>query len=113
MNKRTIGADYEKQACDHLIKQGYQILERNYRCRIGELDIVAKDGQYLVFVEVKFRSNVSMGNALEAVNWRKQRIIRKVARYYLMASRKGEGTPCRFDVLGITGREIALIKDAF
>ncbi len=56
-NKRQTGAAYEEQAARFLLEQGYQILERNYRCRQGEIDVIARDGSYLVFVEVKYRSS--------------------------------------------------------
>ena len=57
MNRRKVGAEYERYAAHFLEKQGYQIIEYNYCCRLGEIDIVARDGRYLVFVEVKYRSD--------------------------------------------------------
>lgn len=113
MNKRKVGAAYEKMAAAYLKGQGYQILECNYRCRMGEIDLVARDGRYLVFAEVKYRSDVSCGNALEAVHAKKQATIRRVAQFYLVAHHLPEDTPCRFDVLGITGNQMLLVKDAF
>lgn len=113
MNKRSIGAVYERQAAEYLKSKGYQILENNYRCRIGEIDLIARDGRYLVFVEVKYRSDGFCGNALEAVTVRKQHTIRRVAQFYLLSHYLSEDIPCRFDVVGITGAEISLVKDAF
>jgi len=113
LNKRIIGAAYEKQAAEYLKSRGYQILENNYRCRIGEIDLVARDERYLVFVEVKYRSDSSCGNALEAVTARKQLTIRRVAQFYLLSHHLPGDIPCRFDVVGITGAEITLVKDAF
>lgn len=113
MNKRRIGAVYERQAAEYLKSKGYQILENNYRCRIGEIDLIARDGRYLVFVEVKYRSDGFCGNALEAVTVRKQHTIRRVAQFYLLSHHLSEDIPCRFDVVGITGTEITLVKDAF
>ena len=113
MNKRATGAEYEKLASDFLKQQGYQILVHNYRCRSGEIDMIAKDGAYLVFVEVKYRSNTKTGEPLEAVDVRKQRVISKVAAYYCYSHGYGETTPCRFDVVSICGEEYRLIQNAF
>lgn len=113
MNKRLIGTAYEKLAGEFLEQQGYQILEYNFRCRMGEIDIVAKDGEYLVFVEVKYRSSAKTGSPLEAVDTRKQRVISKVASYYCLTHGYGETKPCRFDVVAICGEEYTLIKNAF
>lgn len=113
MNKRRIGTVYERQAAEYLKSKGYQILENNYRCRIGEIDLIARDGGYLVFVEVKYRSDGFCGNALEAVTVKKQQTIRRVAQFYLLSHHLSEDIPCRFDVVGITGTEITLVKDAF
>lgn len=111
-NKRAVGARYEKQACEYLEKQGYQILMCNYRCKCGEIDIIAKDGDYLVFCEVKYRKNGKKGNPLEAVTPAKQRTISRCAMTYMLSHGFAE-VPCRFDVVGILDDEITLIKNAF
>lgn len=113
MNKRAVGTAYEKQAGNYLEEQGYQILEYNFRCRRGEIDIVAKDGEYLVFVEVKYRRNAKSGSPLEAVDFKKQRIISRTASYYCLSHGYGETTPCRFDVVAILGEKIRVIENAF
>lgn len=113
MNKRRIGSNYEETAAVYLEKNGYAILDRNFTCRLGEIDIVAKDGRYLVFVEVKYRRSSSRGTALEAVDIRKQIKIRKVAGYYLWSHHFHENTPCRFDVVGITDGAVELVQNAF
>ena len=113
MNKRIVGTAYEKLAGAYLQQQGYEILEYNFRCRTGELDIIAKDGRYLVFVEVKYRSSRQKGNPLEAVHRKKQQIISKTASYYCLKHGYRENTPCRFDVVGICGEEYTLVKNAF
>ena len=112
MNRRETGTQYEERAAEYLIAQNYQILVRNYRIRPGEIDIIARDGTVLVFIEVKYRKNDESGNPLEAVDIRKQRKIIKVARYYLYQKKYGD-VPCRFDVIGICGSHIEHIKDAF
>lgn len=111
-NNRKTGFEYEKTACDYLEKQGYEILRRNYRCALGEIDIIAQNGECLVFCEVKYRKNDRMGNPLEAVDARKQQKIRSVALWYM----KEQGiydVPIRFDVIGILGQEITIVKNAF
>ena len=83
-----------------------------YRIRTGEIDLIARDGRYLVFAEVKYRKNLQMGDPLEAVDLRKQQQIYRTAIYYLH-QKKWENVPCRFDVIGITGTQICHIRNAF
>lgn len=111
-NKRTTGAAYEKIAAAHLISKGYEILELNFRCRSGEIDIIARDGEYLVFVEVKYRTSLKKGTPLEAVSIQKQRKISKCAMYYLMKNGLAD-VPVRFDVVGILGAEKEHVVNAF
>lgn len=108
-----MGTAYEKLAGAYLEQQGYEVLEYNYRCRIGEIDIVARQGVYLVFVEVKYRADNAAGNPLEAVTAAKQRTISKVASYYCLTHGYGTYTPCRFDVAAILGKQIKVIQNAF
>lgn len=113
-NQRKTGSLYERKAGEYLQEQGYEILEYNYRCRAGEIDIVAREGDYLVFCEVKYRKNDRKGTPLEAVTLKKQRTISRCAMFYIMERGLG-GQPCRFDVAGITGSEgkVELVRDAF
>ncbi len=116
-NNRMIGNQYEKIAGKFLESQGYQILCYNFRCHMGEIDIIAKCEEELVFVEVKYRKNLSMGSPLEAVGVSKQKVISKCARYYMVTHYKYE-VSSRFDVIGITGAgenksNINHIKNAF
>lgn len=113
MNKREIGSRYEETAAAYLTGQGYGILEHNFRCRQGEIDLVCHHGRYLVFVEVKYRTRETMGAPAEAVDYRKQERIRHAASFYLYSHRLPEDTPCRFDVVGILGEKIELIQNAF
>ncbi len=108
-----MGTAYEKLAGVYLEQQGYEILEYNFRCRQGEIDIIARDGRYLVFVEVKYRADNAAGNPLEAVTAAKQRTISKVASYYCLTHGYGTYTPCRFDVAAILGEQIKVIQNAF
>lgn len=112
MNKRKIGADYEQAAAKHLKGLGYELITTNYRCPLGEIDLVAKDGAVLVFIEVKYRKTLYAGSPFEAVNAKKQQTIRRVAQWYL-TEHKLDDVSVRFDVAGILGNEIKVIKDAF
>ena len=107
MNKRQIGSVYELKASDYLTKKGYQIIERNYRCRIGEIDIIAIERDCLCFIEVKYRKNEKAGDK------RKQQKIIQTAQYYLLTHSKYQSAKCRFDAVGILGEEIRLVRDAF
>ncbi|MCK7484048.1 MAG: YraN family protein [Candidatus Moduliflexus flocculans] len=93
----------EELACDHLRKKGYIIVERGFRMVRGEIDVVARDGDTLVFVEVKTRADESYGRPEESVTPAKQRQIRRIAQGYLVARSLGE-VPCRFDVVAILYR---------
>lgn len=81
-NQRSVGARYEQVAGKYLEQQGYQILQYNYHCRQGEIDIIARDGEYLVFCEVKYRTDRRKGMPSEAVHIRKQQVISRCALYY-------------------------------
>ncbi len=102
----------EERAVALLTSHGYRVVERNFRCRAGELDIIARDGDALVFVEVRTRADAARGRALETVTAAKQRRVARVAEVYL-AARQPAFTSCRFDVVGITGDEVTLVRDAF
>ncbi|MCI1721414.1 MAG: YraN family protein [Lachnospiraceae bacterium] len=113
MNKRSVGGSYEAMAAGFLKENGYRILEMNFRCRQGEIDIVAEDGEYLVFAEVKYRKDMAEGGALSAVDGKKRRQVSRTALFYLARNRIPENRPMRFDVVGITGNRIELVKNAF
>ena len=100
MNKRRIGSIYEAKACACICAQGGIILERNFRCRTGEIDVICRDGDCIAFVEVKYRKNRRHGYAEDAVNLRKQQTICQVAEFYLLRHH-WTGRPCRFDVIAI------------
>ena len=113
----SLGRRGEELAGKFLKKAGYKILESNYRGRLGEIDLVAEDGDCLVFVEVKSRGSLACGHPLESIDSRKQRQLIKAAREYL-AEHGAEERVCRFDAVSVLyGGEqepmIELIKDAF
>lgn len=113
MNTRVKGAQKEEQVCACLSSEGVKILERNFRCRQGEIDIIGYDGAYLVFFEVKYRAAAGKGCAAEAVGRAKQKKICKVADYYRMLHNCPEDTPIRFDVVALDGEKLSWIKNAF
>ena len=113
INKRELGNDKEKIAAKYLTGCGYQILETNYYCKAGEIDIVAEEDGYLCFIEVKFRADEASGFPEEAVDRRKASRITRSALFYMNENGYAEDTPCRFDVVAILGDETMLIKNAF
>ena len=112
-NTRATGTWYERTSAEYLKGQGLFILKYNYRCRHGEIDLIARDNEYLVFIEVKYRKGNWSGRALEAVNFAKQKTICKVARYFLAVEYHNVDIPCRFDVVGIDDKKVYWVKNAF
>jgi putative endonuclease len=112
----ALGRFGEDLARERLKDCGYRILTTNYRCPFGEIDVIARDGDVLVFVEIKTRKNKSLGRVKEAVNFRKQRQISKVALTY-MKSHNLWRRKARFDVVAVGlldgKKEIEIIKNAF
>lgn len=115
-HNRARGKLGEDEAVRWLESQGFRIVERNVANHGGEIDLVARDGATLCFVEVKARASAAYGPAIAAVDLRKQRRISRAAALYL-AMKGFQGTPCRFDVLGLDrqgdGWRYTLIRDAF
>lgn len=110
------GAIGEELAAAHLKKAGYAIVERNYRCSAGEMDIIAREGDVLVFVEVKTRRSGAFGEPEESVGPEKQRRLTRVSLHYL--NWKGlVNEKCRFDVVSVrmdvSGTRIEIFRDAF
>jgi putative endonuclease len=115
--RSAVGMEGEQVAAQWLEGQGYRILARNVRFRIGELDLVAEEGGVLVFVEVKTRRSTAYGTAAEAVTRAKQERLVRLAHLFLSQSGR-QGVPCRFDVVSVTpseggGWDCTLIRDAF
>lgn len=112
MNKREMGKRKEALAAKLLSLHGYEVVACNYRCRAGEVDVIAKEDGYLVFIEVKYRSSLRFGEPQLAVDTRKQKKIKEVMRWYCHAQQIDE-TPIRFDVVAILGKQYQIIKNAF
>ncbi len=112
-----LGRRGEEAAAEFLIANGFRVLERRYRSRAGEIDLIAQEGDTVVFVEVKTRTSLACGLPAEAVDRRKRARLARAASIYLMRSGTSD-RPCRFDVvevLRVPGRtlRIRLIRDAF
>ena len=107
------GQAAETLAAEYLTGHGLDILHRNFRCRFGEIDLIARDGEALVFVEVRMRGRGDFGGAAESITAAKRERLRKAAGFYLSGLRKTP--PCRFDAVLISGTEghIDWIRDAF
>lgn len=113
MNNRTLGSEWEEKAAAYLEARGMKILERNFRCRQGEIDLIGVQEEYLVFVEVKYRRNTGKGYASEAVDKRKQYRISRVAEFYCYQKKVGMHQSIRYDVVSVQGGEIEWIPNAF
>ena len=115
-NKYKTGLAGQQSAEDFLIKKGYEVLARNYRIKSGEIDLVTKDGEYTVFIEVKYRRNLGFGLPREAVGVVKQQRIIKTAMHYLMRHRLMD-SDVRFDVVEVLEQQgqlyISHIENAF
>ncbi len=111
MDKGELGARAEEWACDMLRQAGYRIVARNWRTRLGEIDIVARDGDVLAFVEVKARSTPGFGGAEGAVGPAKRRRIVAAAKAFLAAT--GCELASRFDVVAIEDGGARIVRDAF
>lgn len=106
------GDNAEQQALDFLLKQGLQLVCKNYRCKTGELDLVMSDQQTLVIVEVRFRQSDKFGGALESITQKKQSRIIAATEHYIMSNKINP--MIRFDVIAMSGnQEINWIKNAF
>ena len=107
LNRRQrLGKSGEETVAEYLKKKGYTIVVVNYRCKVGEIDIIARDDSVLVFIEVKTRSDLKYGLPAEAVTPRKQRQISRAAQWYL-TEKKLLDVPARFDVISVLGYDPA------
>ena len=112
-NNRETGSRYEQLAAAYLQKRGYRILEANYRCPRGEVDLIGKKDGVLVFFEVKYRKNSRWGSPLEAVDERKRKRLYRTAEHYIAVHEEAGNAACRFDVIGILETEVIHIENAF
>lgn len=108
------GTQAENLALQYLKKQGLKLLAQNYRCYVGEIDLIMLDAEILVFVEVRFRTNSEFGDAVASISRSKVRRICRAAEFYLQNHLKFAEISTRFDVIGIDSlKKIRWLKDAF
>lgn len=112
-NNRKTGTEQEERAAEYLESRGFRIVERNFRCAQGEIDMIGYDGEYLVFVEVKYRSSSRYDTPLAAVGSAKMKKICRVADFYRYQAGIPQEVPVRYDVVGILREEITWIPNAF
>ncbi len=113
---REVGAEAELLAERYLEQHGLTLITRNYRCRRGEIDLLMQEGNFLVFIEVRYRKNNIFGSAAESVTRQKQRRLLATANYYLQNEKLYRDNSCRFDVITVSGQynpQIEWIKNAF
>ena len=108
--KQVEGQAGEDAALDHLRKSGLKLVERNFRCKAGEIDLIMQEGSTLVFVEVRKRSNPRFGGAAASVTWQKQRRLIRAAQFYLLRFR--DPPPCRFDVVALEAGQTNWLRNA-
>lgn len=116
--RQLLGQRGERHAAKYLKQKGYKVVTANYRCKYGEIDIIAKDADILIFIEVKTRTNTNFGGPAAAVDYRKQQQISKVAHHYLVTYHHNDDVDVRFDVICILSpkdrtTKIEHIIDAF
>lgn len=113
MQRQQQGQAAEERACRYLQQQGLELIERNYRCRQGEIDLIMRDGRCTVFVEVRSRRSAAFGGAAESVGHVKQARVIAAASHYLQRHAVLAQHPARFDVIAITADALEWFKDAF
>jgi putative endonuclease len=102
---KDLGDYFEQSAEDFLVANGMAVIGRNYRCRAGEIDLIARHDQYLVFVEVRARSNKRYASAAASVDKRKQQRLVRSAQHFLQRNQQLSNFPCRFDVITFEPRQ--------
>ncbi len=112
-NAQRTGQSAETVARRHLEKAGLSLIERNFRSRQGEIDLVMRDGDTLVFVEVRYRRQDRFGTGAESVDRRKRMRLVRAAQYYLLKHPADAERPCRFDVVSLAPSRVDWIRDAF
>lgn len=111
--RQALGRWGEDRVARWYRRQGFEILERNWRCRHGELDVIVRRGSVVAVCEVKTRSSLAYGTPAEAVGWQKQRRIRRLAAQWLAEQPRPGAVQIRFDVAEVVGRDLRVIESAF
>ena len=115
--RKQLGDNSEAMAQNYLEQRGYRLVQKNFRCKTGEIDLIMQKGEMLIFAEVRSKTSSRYGEPLETVNKAKQDKIKKAAAYYLYTHPKQADCYCRFDVLSVlwinSTPQITWIEDAF
>lgn len=113
MNRRETGEHYEEKALEYMKSEGFLLLQKNFRCRSGEIDLIGIHGNCLVFAEVKYRYSARSGYPEEAVDRRKQERICRTSDYYRLTHRQYERMQVRYDVVAVLAEEVRWHQNAF
>ncbi|MGC1181856.1 YraN family protein [Legionella sp.] len=115
MTTREKGRIAEEKALVYLVAQNLKLVTQNYSCRLGEIDLIMRDNDYLVFIEVRARISADFGGGLASINYAKKQKIIKSALHYVMTHNKQSNLAMRFDVISIDGKSASItwLKDAF
>ncbi len=103
----------ENEAARWYLRRGYEVVARNWRCSAGEVDLILRPGDVVVFCEVKARASSEFGGPEAAVNWTKQRRLRRLAAMWLAEMRPANSVTIRFDVAAVVGARLTVIESAF
>lgn len=112
-NKKQIGQAFEQQAYHFLAANGLLLITKNYHCPFGEIDLIMRENDEIVFIEVRMRLHSEYGSAIDSIDYKKQKKLLKSATYYLQQNNLLDKINCRFDVIGFSNNAIEWIKDAF
>lgn len=114
-SKREKGRAAEDKALNYLTQQGLKLVARNFNSYVGEIDLIMRDNDYLVFIEVRKRSSTRFGSGIESITYTKRQKIIKTSDYYMIKNKLQDKFPLRFDMLSLDGKSEAItwIKDAF
>jgi putative endonuclease len=110
---QSTGGYYEQLALEYLESQGLTCVARNFRCKLGEIDLIMTQNNQLVFVEVRYRNNAKFGGAIESINSHKQRKLIRAASFYLSQTEQHNSVSCRFDVISFHNLKPQWIPNAF
>ncbi len=115
MTTQQIGRAAEEKALAYLQEKGLKLVTRNFNCRLGEIDLIMRDREYLVFIEVRSRTNTNYGGGLASITYAKKQKIIKATTYYLLKNRVHDKFPLRFDVISLDGTSSSIVwlQDAF
>jgi putative endonuclease len=113
IDKKQKGNEFEQKACEFLQANGLILIQRNYRCPRGEIDLIMQDGSFIVFIEVRSRTCSNFGFAEETVDRQKQKKLLYSAMHFLEYENGSDTVDCRFDVIGFSNNKLEWIKDAF